>query len=241
LPFPTEAQDYRGVLTAGDVSVRFGGATILDRVSLTVEPGRVLGLLGPSGAGKTTLFRVLVGELRPASGTVSLAGADVTLLPLWQRARRGVGYVPQGPSVLGDLSVRENVRTFEAAVGATRIDPAERAREVGLEHRLQVRARELSGGEQRRLSVLRALIAEPRWLVVDEPFAGVDPLGAEMLVHVLQGRARAGCGILLADHRAKETLAVSDAVALLADGRVELQLEPEVFVDHPTVRARYMV
>ena len=229
------------MLSARDVSVRIGGRAILSAVSLDVPAGTVTGLLGPSGAGKTTLFRVLVGELRPTHGTVGLDGEDVTRLPLWRRARKGLGYVPQAGGVLGDLTVEQNLRVFERATGKPHVPPAARARTVGLQERLDVRARELSGGEQRRLSLLRALIADPRFLVVDEPFAGVDSAAAEALVATLRDRASRGCGILLADHRAREALAVSDTVALLVDGQVDVRLPPEDFARHPTVRARYMV
>jgi lipopolysaccharide export system ATP-binding protein len=229
------------VLSARDVTVRVASTVILDGVSLTVEGGRVLGLLGPSGAGKSTLFRVLAGEVAPTLGSVTLDGRDVTRQPMWRRARAGLGYVPQGSGILGDLTVAQNLRTFEQASGAARRDAGERASEVGLERRLRVRARELSGGEQRRLALLRALIAEPRFLIVDEPFAGVDPAAAETLVAVLRRRAEAGCGILVADHRAREAIAVSDRVALLADGRLEVELPPREFAADPTVRARYLV
>ena len=205
-----------------------------------MQPGRVLGVLGPSGAGKTTLFRVIAGELTPHAGRVVIGGRDMTGSPLWRRARAGLGYVPQVPSVLFDLSVRNNIATFERVTRSPRRAIDERAAEVGLVDRLDVRARELSGGERRRLEVLRALTAEPSVLIVDEPFAGVDPTWARELVEVLRRRAERGMAILIADHRVREALMLCNDALLLADGAVEAAASATDFAEHPAVRERYL-
>ena len=228
------------ILQSESVRAVLGGAEILRGVDVEVAPGQVVGILGPSGAGKTTLFRVLVGELSPAAGRVVLDGRDVTREPLWRRARAGLGYVPQTPSVLFDLSVADNIRTFERVARVKHQPVEERASEVELAGRLEVRARELSGGERRRLELLRALVGEPRVLVCDEPLAGVDPAGAAKIGRLLRARADQGMAIILADHRIREALGMCDQAVLLLDGRVDVVAAPEHFADHPDVQKRYL-
>jgi lipopolysaccharide export system ATP-binding protein len=227
-------------LRAHGVRISLGGVEILRGVELDLYAGTVVGVLGPSGAGKTTLFRVLVGELRPQSGTVWLGGCDVSRAPLYQRARRGLGYVPQTPSVLFDLSVRENLRAFERAARVPRRPPEERAELVQLGSRIEVRAAELSGGERRRLELLRALIAEPSVLICDEPLSGVDPAGARRLGELLRSQAARGAAVVLADHRVREALPFCDQALLLVDGKIELDAPPDQFADHLAVRRRYL-
>lgn len=217
-----------------------GGAEILRGVELLLSPGEVLGVLGPSGAGKSTLFRIIAGELRASAGDVFLHGRRITRLPLWRRARAGMGYVPQTPSVLFDLTVRENILTFERLSGVERRPPEARARELGLEERLGVPAGELSGGERRRLELLRALIAQPTVLVCDEPLTGVDPKGAELVRSVLRALAARGTAVLLADHRVQEALTICDTALLLVDGRIELRAPAGEFADAPAVQRRYL-
>ncbi|MFO0566837.1 MAG: ATP-binding cassette domain-containing protein [Polyangiaceae bacterium] len=233
---PSEA----ALLRAENVSVVLGGMEVLRGISLRIQPGEIVGVLGPSGAGKSTLFRALTGELVPTAGTVLFQERDVTLLPLWRRARLGLGYVPQTASVLFDLSVADNLATFERAAGVPRRDLAERASEVELEARLDVLARDLSGGERRRLELCRALTGEPRVLVCDEPLAGVDPSGVSRMGRVLRGRADAGMAVLVADHRVREALEFCHRALLLLDGRIELETTPAEFLEHPKVRRRYL-
>ncbi|MGZ3477073.1 MAG: ATP-binding cassette domain-containing protein, partial [Polyangiales bacterium] len=166
------------LLVAESIETRRHGAPILRGISLDVPEGKVVALLGPSGAGKTSFFRVLVGEEHPYKGRVLFEGRDVTREPLYQRARRGIGYLPQGPSVLFELSVRENLRTYAEIVKRPKNEVIALAERVELHHRMDVLAGDLSGGERRRLEIARALSARPRVLVCDEPFSGVDPQGA---------------------------------------------------------------
>ncbi len=228
-------------LEARDVVVTVARTEVVRGVSLTLSAGQVLGVLGPSGAGKTTLFRALVGEIALSSGRIELGGRDVSREPLWRRARRGMGYVPQTPSVLWDLTVEENLATFESLAGPpTPLGPEAWAKAVELEHRLSVRAGELSGGERRRLELARALVAKPSVLVCDEPFAGIDPAGAERLGVLLRQCAEAGTAVVLADHHVAEALRVCHRAVLLVDGRVEASGEPEAFREHPLVVGRYL-
>jgi lipopolysaccharide export system ATP-binding protein len=179
--------------------------------------------------------------LEALSGTVHLDGQDVTSEPLWKRARRGIGYVPQTPSVLVDLTVEDNLRAFEMlAPGADRRGPAAWAELCELGPRRGVRAGELSGGERRRLELARALIARPAVLVCDEPFAGIDPAAAERMGDLLREQTRRGAGVLLADHHVSEALRVCDRAALLVDGRIEVTGPPETFRSHPLVQGRYL-
>jgi lipopolysaccharide export system ATP-binding protein len=228
------------VLVARGLRVTAGGKAILRGVDVDANAGDVLGVLGPSGAGKSTLFRALVGEAPPDEGSIVLDGADVTHLPLWARARRGVGYVPQGPSVLWDLTVAANLHAFRRIVGLAPEAPEVAAGRVGLEGRLGVRAGDLSGGERRRLELARALTRAPRVLVCDEPFAGVDPAGAERLGVLLRDLAVNGATVLLADHHVAEALRVCTRAVLLLDGVIAASAPASEFSDHPLVRGRYL-
>ena len=228
------------VLSARGVRVVRGGKAIVRGVDLDARRGEVLGVLGPSGAGKSTLFRVLVGDSAAAAGTVHLGTQDVSGWPLWRRARAGVGYVPQGPSVLWDLTVRDNLVSYRRIARMDPVDPAQSAARVGLEHRLEVRAGELSGGERRRLELARALTRAPSVLVCDEPFAGVDPAGAERLGQLLLELAQGGATVLLADHHVAEALRVCSRALLLLDGAVAADAPASEFREHPLVQGRYL-
>ncbi|MEZ4227030.1 MAG: ATP-binding cassette domain-containing protein [Polyangiaceae bacterium] len=228
-------------LSARDIRVSYGQVPVLDGVDLDVAPGEVVALLGPSGAGKSTLFRVLSGELTRASGEVRIADQDVSRAPLWRRARAGLGYMPQTPSVLFDLSVADNVATFERLTRASPRALGERLLAVGLDESFaDRRASELSGGERRRLELLRTLIAEPKIVLLDEPLTGVDPAGAELIGRVVRQAAERGAGVLVADHRVREALAFADRAALLLDGAIRVWAEPEAFEAHPQVQQRYL-
>ncbi|MDP9001905.1 MAG: ATP-binding cassette domain-containing protein [Myxococcota bacterium] len=228
------------VLIARGLRVTRGGRAILRGVDIEARAGEVVGVLGPSGAGKSTLFRALVGEALADEGTVVLGGRDVTRQALWKRARGGMGYVPQGPSVLWDLTVRGNLEAYRRVAGLAREEPRIAAARVGLENRLDVRAGELSGGERRRLELARAATRAPTILVCDEPFAGVDPAGAERLGDLLSDLARRGAAVLLADHHVAEALRVCTRAVLLLDGVVAAACSAADFPQHPLVRGRYL-
>lgn len=234
-------------IRAVGLRVARGNKTILRGLQMSAFSGEVLGVLGPSGAGKSTLFRALVGEINVAGGRVELMGEDVTALPLWARARRGISYVPQTPSVLWDLSVRDNLASYHRIVHP-RVDASsarkavERlAARVALQDRMDVRAGELSGGERRRLELARALTRPPRVLVCDEPFAGVDPQQASRLGDMLRSLAiQDGVCVMLADHHVEEALRVCTRAVLLLDGDVAAEAEPDAFRAHPLVVGRYL-
>jgi lipopolysaccharide export system ATP-binding protein len=244
----SETGEIRGsrAIRATGIRVARGEKTILRGVDIAAESGEVLGVLGPSGAGKSTLFRALVGELRVDAGSVELLAEDVTSLPLWARARRGLSYVPQTPSVLWDLSVRDNLASYYRVVhrGKGRRREAEAIAEiadrVALTEVFDVRAGELSGGERRRLELARALTRPPKVLICDEPFSGVDPQQATRLGTMLRDLATTGVCVILADHHVEEALRVCSRAALMLDGEVAAVAEPEDFRAHPLVVGRYL-
>jgi lipopolysaccharide export system ATP-binding protein len=230
-------------ISASGVRLSRGPKLVLRDVNVSASAGEVLGILGPSGAGKSTLFRAIVGELKPEGGTIALDERDITELPLWQRARLGIGYVPQTPSVLWDLTVRENLDVYlrlatRRSAERTSVDAL--AARVELEAQRDVPAGRLSGGERRRLELARALVMDPKILVCDEPFAGVDPRGAERIGALLADLARAGVAVILADHHVTEALAICTRAVLLLDGAVLAEGAPAAFVEHPLVRGRYL-
>lgn len=229
----------RDAISARSVGVFTGGRWALRGVTFELGPGELLAVLGPSGAGKTTLLRVLAGDLALDEGQVFLGEREVTRLPLWQRARHGLGYVPQTPSVLLDLTVRENIAAFAAICDRP---PAveTRAADVQLEACLDTRARDLSGGERRRLELLRGLLSDPKVLLCDEPFAGLDALRAQGLSALLVRLKDQGTSVILADHRVQEILATADRALLLVDGRLELIDTKNNFMKHPAVTGRYL-
>jgi lipopolysaccharide export system ATP-binding protein len=228
------------ILVARGLRVARGGKAILRGVDLEARGGEVVGVLGPSGAGKSTLFRALVGESPPDQGTIELAGVDVTAWPLWKRARAGIGYIPQGPSVLWDLTVRQNLAVYRRVSGLPATDARVAAAQVGLEDRLEVRAGDLSAGERRRLELARAVTRTPRVIVCDEPFAGVDPAGAARLGDLLRDHAAAGAIVVLADHHVAEALRVCSRAMLLLDGETAASAPAKEFAHLPIVRDRYL-
>lgn len=220
--------------------MRLGGAPVLRDVSLELHAGEVLGIFGPSGAGKSTLFRALAGEEPIDAGRVLVAGHDVTRLPLWRRARRGLGYLPQTPSVLFDLTVAENLAVFRD-LGARRDGPdlTALATTLGLSARLGVLAGALSGGERRRLELVRALSARPRVLLCDEPFAAIDPIGAAAVAAELRALAEAGGAVVIADHHVAEALGLCHQAALLLEGEIAVLAPPDKFTADSRVRKHY--
>jgi lipopolysaccharide export system ATP-binding protein len=217
--------------------VDLGVREVLRGIDLQARAGEVLGILGPSGAGKSTLFRALAGELPVRSGSIRMNGESVEHLALWQRARAGLGYIPQEPSVFWDLTVAQNVALFAELGGG---DSDQALARVNLEAQRGERARDLSGGERRRLEFLRATIAKPRILLCDEPFAGVDPEGASRLGDLLATLATEGVAVILADHHVEEALRICTRAILLLDGAIAVNATPDEFRNHSLVQGRYL-
>lgn len=226
-------------LVVRGLAARRGARPVLRGVDLDVPAGRVLAVFGPSGAGKSTLLGAIAGEL-PSTGEVLVGGRDVSREPMFRRARAGLGYVPQGPSVLFDLSARDNLRSFARLAGLS-VDPDAALAEVALASRADVRAGELSGGERRRLELARALLLRPRALLCDEPFTGLSPPDVTRLGALLRDRSRAAdVALVLTDHHVEAALAIADLACLLVDGALLLTCEARDFAAHPAVTDRYL-
>jgi lipopolysaccharide export system ATP-binding protein len=220
------------------------GRWIVDGVDLLVRPHEIVGLLGPNGAGKTVTLTMMVGLLKPTSGRILIGDHDVTPLPIYERARLGLGYLPQDRSILTKLSARDNIAAILETRGMTRPEAQRRAGKLlaqfGLVHVADTRAVQLSGGEQRRLEVARSLAIEPRFLLFDEPFAGIDPLTIESLHAILGCLRGAGVGILLTDHNVRETLTLCDRAYVLFAGRVLAEGTPAELIENDAVRQHFL-
>ncbi len=237
------AAGYR--LAAEGLVKRYRRRTVVDGVSLHVQPGEVVGLLGPNGAGKTTCFYMIVGLERADAGRILLDGRDVTREPLHRRARAGIGYLPQEASVFRRLTVLENVlAVLELQPGLD--EDARRERAEALLHELQIGhlrdspGLSLSGGERRRVEIARALAAEPRYMLLDEPFAGVDPLSVIDIQRLIGHLTDRGLGVLVTDHNVRETLRICTRAYILTDGRILAEGEPAALVEDPRVRQAYL-
>lgn len=239
---PTEGSE-RAALELRSVGCRVADTLLLENVSFRLTAGARVAVVGPSGAGKSTLFDVIAGERSCDRGQILLSGQDVTRMPLWRRARAGLSYVPQGSSVLLDLTVAENIAEFQRMPTCRHRQqrPAELAARFELDAVLNTSARELSGGERRRLELLRGVMGEPSVLLLDEPFAGLDPRRAAALTATLRRALEdSTTTLLIADHRLTEALALAEEAFLLLDGRLELRCSARQFLEHPAVRARYL-
>jgi lipopolysaccharide export system ATP-binding protein len=231
-------------LTAVDLAKSFRGRRVVDNVSLSISPGEVVGLLGPNGAGKTTTFHILVGLTRPDFGRVTLDGTDLTDFPMYLRARHGLSYLPQEPSVFRKLTVEENLLAVLETLPLNVHERRERLEELlegmGLTHLRSHGAYTLSGGERRRVEIARALVLSPRFLLLDEPFSGIDPitvLDIQKIVRDLQGR---GIGVLVTDHNVRETLRVTDRAYIIHNGRIFRSGTPQELSNDPEVRRIYL-
>lgn len=216
----------------------------LDGLDLTVKEGTVLGLLGPNGAGKTTVFTIIMGLIKPDRGEVRLDGHKITRLPLFQRGRLGIGYLPQEPSIFRGLSVRDNIlAVLEQHVRSRKAREArleELLTEFGIGHIAGSNAMALSGGERRRTEIARAVAGDPAFMLLDEPFAGVDPIAVSEVKGLVRQLTQRGIGVLITDHSVRETLSLVDRAYLIHDGRVMIQGKPEVITNDPEARRVYL-
>jgi len=232
------------VLEAHGLEKSYRGRKVVDGVAFRVAPGEVVGLLGPNGAGKTTSFNIVVGLVRPDAGTVRLGGEDLTRLPMHLRARRGVGYLPQEASIFRKLTVRENFTAVLEALGKGRAERERRADELLEEFHLRTVARslgeQLSGGERRRAEVARSLLNDPRYILFDEPFAGVDPIAVGELQRLIGSLRTRGIGVLLTDHAVREALGICDRAYILSSGRILEEGTPAHIAASPGARAVYL-
>ena len=218
---------------------------VVDGVCLDVEQGEIVGLLGPNGAGKTTTFRMICGMVRPDQGSVNLSGEDVTQWPMYLRAREGgMGYLPQQSSVFSKLSARDNLIGVMQMLGFSRKRQKERCdallAQFKIEHIQKTKAGRLSGGERRRLEIARCLVSDPRIIMLDEPFAGIDPVTVQNIQLIIKELADRGIAILITDHAAREILQITDRTYVVSEGRILVNGTAEEIIQHDQVRTKYL-
>ena len=231
-------------LEARDLVKIYGQRTVVNGVTIKVDAGEIVGVLGPNGAGKTTSFYMLVGLIRPNSGTVTFKGQDITRMPVYKRARLGLGYLAQEASIFRKLSVEDNVLAILETLPLTRSQRRARCEELleslSLTKVARQKAYTLSGGERRKLEIARALVREPSILMLDEPFSGVDPLAVNDIQTIIRGLSQRGLGIIITDHNVRETLSVVDRAYLVYEGKILFTGTSEELVANEQVRHAYL-
>ncbi len=231
-------------LKAQHLAKSYKSRQVVRDVSLSIDSGQIVGLLGPNGAGKTTCFYMIVGLVRADDGKIELDGQDVTHEPIHRRARHGLSYLPQEASIFRRLSVRENVRAVLELRGLPKDDIRQKEdgllAELGIAHLADQPSVSLSGGERRRLEIARALATDPKIILLDEPFAGVDPIAVIEIQRIVRFLQERGISVLITDHNVRETLGICNRASILADGRVIASGRPEEIIDDPHVRRVYL-
>ena len=231
-------------LIAQDLVKRFGTKEAVRDIGLVIGPGEIVGLLGPNGAGKTTTFNIVVGRIRPTEGKVFLGDEEITDLPMYQRARRGITYLPQEPSIFRKLTVEENILAILETLPGSRRERRERLEKLLAELDLKEKARQrgatLSGGERRRVEITRALVLNPQFMLLDEPFSGINPIAVVDIQKIIAQLRDRGIGIVITDHNVRETLAICDRAYIIKDGRIIREGTPEEITADPTVREIYL-
>jgi lipopolysaccharide export system ATP-binding protein len=222
----------------------YGNRVVVNKVDLEINPGEVVGLLGPNGAGKTTTFYIIVGLIWPEEGKIVLDGEDISRCPMYIRARKGLNYLPQEPSIFRKLSVEENIM---AILENLDIDKKERKRrleellgELDISHLAKANAYSLSGGERRRVEITRALVTSPKYILLDEPFAGIDPLAVADIQRIIYKLKSKGIGVVISDHNVRETLSVCDRAYIVNEGTILVEGEPDMIANSEIARKIYL-
>lgn len=228
-----------------DINKTFNKRQVVEDVNLVINSGEVVGLLGPNGAGKTTSFYMTVGLIKPDSGSIFLDETDITLTPMHVRAKQGIGYLPQEPSIFRKLSVEDNIKAVlqtrkNLTAGQIELTLDELMQEFSISHLRKQSALALSGGERRRLEIARALATEPRFILLDEPFAGVDPISVLDIQKIIKHLCERDIGVLITDHNVRETLGTCDRAYILNNGKVITEGTSEEILEHPEVRDVYL-
>jgi len=239
-----DVETSASVLRAEGLVRAFKKRRVVNQVDLQVSQGEVVGLLGPNGAGKTTTFYMMVGLLKADAGHVYLDDHDVTSWPMYRRARAGIGYLPQEPSIFQKLTVEQNVMAILETLKISRQERQRRLEELldelSIKHLRKNRAYSLSGGERRRLEITRALVTRPKFLLLDEPFTGVDPIAIDDIQRIVRDLRDKGLGVLITDHNVRETLSITDRAYLLFEGQILVEGEAEQLVNDPEARELYL-
>ena len=232
------------ILEAKELVKIYKGKRVVDQVDITLNRKEIVGLLGPNGAGKTTTFYMVIGLTRPDEGRVFLDGQDITEDPMYLRARKGINYLPQEPSVFRKLTVEQNLLAIMEGINIPLYEMKERLKsllsELDISHLAKQKASSLSGGERRRLEISRALAAEPRFMLLDEPFAGIDPLALNDIKQIIRQLKERGIGIIISDHNVRETLDVCDSACIINQGRIIEFGQPEQIVHSKIARNVYL-
>ena len=222
----------------------YNGRPVVDGVDIRVSRGEIVGLLGPNGAGKTTTFAMMVGYVRPDGGRILLDGRDITDVPMYQRARSGIGYLAQEPSIFRKLTVEQNIMAVLETLDLERDERRRRLdqllNELGITHLARQKAFTLSGGEKRRLEITRALVTNPQFILLDEPFSGIDPITVFEAQEIIRELRKRGLGILLTDHNVRETLEITDRAYIMAEGRVLIEGNAHQLITDPRAREIYL-
>jgi lipopolysaccharide export system ATP-binding protein len=227
-----------------NIEKKYGKRTVVKGVSINVNQGEIVGLLGPNGAGKTTSFYMIVGLIKPNAGKVLLEGQEITKLPMYKRAQKGIGYLPQESSVFRKLSIEDNIKSVLEMSSFSKKEQEERLEDVldefGLQKIRKSLGIQLSGGERRRTEIARALAINPKFILLDEPFAGVDPIAVEDIQRIVAKLKEKNIGILITDHNVHETLSITDRAYLLYEGRILESGTAEDLAANPEVRQKYL-
>lgn len=231
-------------LRTEDLVKSYRGRRVVDGVSIEVGQGEIVGLLGQNGAGKTTTFHMIMGLVRPAAGGIYLGPAEVTNLPMHARARMGIGYLSQEPSVFRNLSVEDNVKAILETIGIGSEELRSRLealmKDLGIDHLRKSMAYTLSGGERRRLEIARALVTEPKFMLLDEPFSGIDPIAVQDIQTIVSDLKRKGLGLLITDHNVRETLSITDRSYIMSEGKILVSGNSEDLANDPVAREAYL-
>jgi lipopolysaccharide export system ATP-binding protein len=238
------AEDLSNALVVDGIGKTYGRRQVVKHVGLMVRPGEAVGLLGPNGAGKTTTFYMITGLIRPDQGKIYLEGFDITRMPMYRRARLGIGYLPQEASIFRGLTVEENIRAVLEVIEPNRKQRKEDLdsllAEFGLTHLRKSPSIALSGGERRRVEIARALASRPSFMLLDEPFAGIDPIAVGDIQQLVRHLTKRGIGVLITDHNVRETLGLIDRAYIIAAGEVLTEGLPRDIVSNPDVRRLYL-
>lgn len=243
-PISAKSSAAPDVLATRELVKIYGGRAVVNGINVNVKAGEIVGLLGPNGAGKTTTFYMIVGLVRPNSGSVIFRGQDVTRLPMFKRARLGMGYLPQEESIFRKMTVEQNIMAILETLPLSKYERRERCNQLlhqfGIEKIAKNTALTLSGGEKRRLTIARSLVTSPSLLMLDEPFSGVDPIAVYDVQQIVVNLRKSGLAILITDHNVRETLSIVDRAYLIYEGRVESEGSKDFLISDPISRQLYL-
>lgn len=240
----TEIKNGKSVLLTRNLVKIYGKRPVVDKVSIRVRQGEIVGLLGPNGAGKTTSFYMITGLIRPNNGQIFIDDEEITGLPMYKRSRRGISYLPQEDSIFRKLTVEENLLAILEVIGVKRVEQKKRAyellEELGITQIAKNKGYNLSGGERRRTEIARTLVTNPKFILLDEPFAGVDPIAVQDIQNIVKNLKKKNIGVLITDHNVRETLSITDHAYLLFEGKILKEGDSKTLANDPEARKLYL-